>query len=183
MGRNAFVTGVPVRLQLADVYRRAHARLMEQGIRIAKADEEAGKPERWRKATAEEISDSADALSAAVEDAYWIEVKPQLTAGETRKAAAKLAKDAHFNERALVDFEQVGWSKVVAYMLGWNLCDESGAVIPYGLDAMDNLRPAIYGAIEAAVDWHEDEVIKAQVARKNVQGDETKSSTTSSSVA
>lgn len=177
MGRNMFVTGGPAKLMLADVHRRRHAELMEKGVLIARADEAAGKPAKHRPATPEEIAESADRLEAAVEDGYWVEVKPQLTAGESRRAFAKLSKEMGFNERAKVDVEQLGWAKVVEYVLGWNLCDENGTV-PYSEEALANLLPPVYGVIEEAVDRHEADVLKAQESRKNVQAGETRSSAT-----
>lgn len=174
MGRNRFVQPGIVRLPLADVHRRAHEHLVTVGVKIA--------DDKFRSATAEEIAASARRVEAAVEDADWIDVKRELTAGESRRAFGKLVKEMHFNERATVDPEQIGLAKVVEYLIGWSFT-VGDDIVPVSESAIANLNAATYGEIEAAIDWHEEQTTKALDARKNVQGDTTRSSATSSSVA
>jgi len=187
MGRNRFVQPGIVRLSLADVHKRAHAALVKDGVEIAK--ETPTSKAKYREATAEEIAASARRVENAVEDGDWIEVKRELTNGEARRSFSKLVKEMHFNERAQVDPEQVGLAKVVEYLVAWSFVGEAsdrfpdGEPIPVSESAIDNLDAASYGEIESAIDWHEEQTVKAREARKNGRGDGARSSQPSPSVA
>jgi len=116
-------------------------------------------------------------------DGDWIEVKRELNAGESRRVAARLVKTMHFNERAEVDAEQVGFSKVVEYLIDWSLVDIGGRHVPVSEASIRNLESATYTEIEQAIERHEAAVEAAREARKNGTGGERKSDPISSSAA
>jgi hypothetical protein len=166
MGRNRIVQQEIVTLPLADVYRRRLAKLETDGVATGEG--------KFRKATTEEIAQARRALEAAVADGAWITVKSELTAGEQRQANSKLVKTMHFGVRPEVDPEQVGFAKVLAYVTGWSIEDAAGKV-PFDESALNGVDSETYAEIEAAVDWHEDQVIAAREARKNGTAGQTKS--------
>ncbi len=116
-------------------------------------------------------------------DGEWVDVKQELNAGESRRVFARLVKTMHFNEKAEIDPEQVGLSKVVEFIVGWSLTDADGRPVPVSEAAISNMDGETYAEIVAAIDKHEEAGDKAREERKNAKGDGTKSSETSSSVA
>jgi hypothetical protein len=181
MGRNRVVQPGVVRHQIADVHRRSHEKLLTLGVEEA--------PGKRRPATTEEVAASADRLDEAVQDADWVELKADLSAGESREAFNRLVLPRGFDERAQVDNSQIGVSKILAYLTGWSICGADGQVLPYNLamPAEERLATILsvdrwtYGEIDAVVDWHEEQVTAAREARKNVRAGEPKSSPTSPS--
>jgi len=159
--RNRFVTAAePLRLSLVDVYIRAHSALVER-----KAPE----------ATAEEIANSQARVDAAIEDNAWIEIKPELSAGETRTVESRYvsadpAAAAAGNARLTVNFRKVGFTKIAMYLLAWNIEDDRGVVdIPSGDDDADlearerlieRLDQQTFTDMLAAIEYHEAEVLK-----------------------
>jgi hypothetical protein len=159
--RNRFVTAVePVRLMLADVHVRAHKALIDRK-----------KPE----ATLEELQDSQARVDAALADGAWIEIKPELTAGETRIAqtramAPQSDDDVARGARPRVDYRNVGFARLAMYLLGWNIEDEHGLVeIPMGDDEsaiaaretlLKRLDEATFAEIAATLAWYEAETEK-----------------------
>ncbi len=171
--RTRFVKPGLVRLQLADVYQRAHQQLLDRV-----------KDTKGRKAIdalQAEIAQAADRLREAEADAEWIEVKNELTAGEQRAVYGRLVKELHFGERASLNPEQVGLSKVIAYLVNWSLSDD-GKVVPVSEDSVNALDGATYGEIVNAIDHHEEQVELARAARKNDQDGKVTSEATSPSV-
>ena len=113
----------------------------------------------------------------------WIDVKKELNAGEQRRVFARLVKAMHFNEKAEVDPEQVGLSKVIEYLVGWSFVDASGKSVPVSAAAISNLDGETYAEIVKLIDAHEEAGDKARDERKNAKGDESSSSQTLPSVA
>lgn len=123
-----------------------------------------------------------DVVRLPLSDGDWIDVKKELNAGEQRRVFSRLVKAMHFNEKAEVDPEQVGLSKVVEFLVGWSFTDSGGKPVPVSEAAIGNLDGATYAEIVKAVDAHEEASDKARDERKNEKGDETRSSAISSSV-
>ena len=97
----------------------------------------------------------------------WLLVKRRLTAGEERKAFAKTVKrmtaGGERGREFELDWEAVGVSKVVTYLLDWSLRDDAGDVVPIrdqsaavveaALLALDG---ASFREIHAAITAHEE---------------------------
>jgi len=175
MARCRFVQPDVVRLQLADVRKRAHEALVSKGVELP--------GNTFRPATDAEIAASATRVASAVEDGDWIDVKKELNAGESRKVYARLVKTMHFNEKAEIDPEQVGLSKVVAFLVGWSFVDAAGKTTPVSDGAINALDGDTYAEVVQAIDAHEEAGDAAREHRKNATGDESKSNQTLPSVA
>jgi hypothetical protein len=124
-----------------------------------------------------------DVVRLSLSDGDWIDVKRELNAGESRRVFARLVKTMHFNEKAEVDPEQVGLSKVAEFLVGWSLTDGDGKKVPISDAAINNLDADTYAEIVKAIDAHEAVGDAAREALKNATGDTAKSSVTLPSVA
>jgi hypothetical protein len=102
-------------------------------------------------------------------DGEWIEVKRELNAGEQRHAQAGYYKDIRVGERATVDFEQYGKTKILAYLVGWSFTGFDGRPEPFDESALNQLDMDTYLEIEAALDAHEARISARREARKNGQ--------------
>lgn len=100
----------------------------------------------------------------------WIDVKKRLNAGESRKMFARVVKDMPAGGRPMLDPEQVGFTKLVAYVLGWSFTDDSGKPVEFSATALDSVDPDLYAEMIKAVDDHEDAQDAARSAEKNAQG-------------
>ena len=123
-----------------------------------------------------------DVVRLQLSDGDWIDVKKELNAGENRRVFTRLVKKMHFNEKAEVDPDQVGLSKVIEFIVGWSLLDTAGKPVPVSEAAINNLDGETYAEIVKAIDAHEAASDKAREDLKNVKGDEIKSSETLQSV-
>lgn len=95
---------------------------------------------------------------------YWITVKRQLTAGESKQLMSSGIKrlsngtDASASPGYDVDLAAAAFEKVALHLLGWNL-DQHGKVIaldtPKGIrDALKALHPDVFAEIERVIDAH-----------------------------
>ena len=84
----------------------------------------------------------------------------------------------HFNEKAVIDPEQVGRSKIVEYLVGWSFLDAAGKSVPVSDAAIDNLDAETYSEVTKAIDAHENEIEAAIAVRKNDRAGAIKSSAT-----
>jgi hypothetical protein len=123
-----------------------------------------------------------DVVRLTLSDGDWIDVKKELNAGESRKVFTRLVKAMHFNEKAEVDPDQVGLSKVVEFLVGWSLVDAQGKPVPVSEAAINNLDSATYAEVVKVIDAHEAAGDATREALKNEKGDENKSLAISSSV-
>lgn len=110
----------------------------------------------------------------------WLDVKKRLNAGESRKMFARVVKDMTVGEKAQLDPEQVGLTKLQAYVLGWSFTDD-GKPVPFSLATMDNLDPDVYAEMIKAVDDHIDAQDAEREKEKNGSAIAKESLMTSSS--
>lgn len=99
-------------------------------------------------------------------DGDWIEVKKELNAGEYRRVFGRLVKDMRAGERAQLDPEQVGLTKVVEYLVAWSL-EDNGKPVEVTEGAINSLDAQTFGEIVKAIDAHEAAVDAEIEARKN----------------
>ena len=119
-----------------------------------------------------------DVVRLPLSDGDWIDVKKELNAGENRRVFARLVKAMHFNEKAEIDPEQVGMSKVVEFLVGWSLTDAAGKAVPVSEAAISNLDSETYAEIVKAIDAHEEAGDKQREERKNESGNTSNTSVT-----
>lgn len=175
MGRSRFVQPGRVRLLLADVHTRALHELRTKGKDVGDG--------KYEKATADDIAAAEAAVAQAIDDGDWIEVKSELNAGETRRIFTDLVKDLHAGEKAALDPEQVGLTKMLQYILAWSFVDQDGRPEPFSASALENLDTDSYREVSAAVDWHDEQVEAKRQERKNGRTSGSMSSVISMSVA
>jgi len=100
----------------------------------------------------------------------WIDVKKELTAGESRRVWARLVKKMGSEQgtglQTELDPEKVGLTKLVEYVVGWSFTGTDGKPVPVSESAINNLKPAIYREMVAAVDAHEERLEAALEAAK-----------------
>lgn len=96
---------------------------------------------------------------------FWIEVKRDLTAGEEKqitgaafRRASRSAEDGESSRLAFdLDYGLAAFTKVAAYLKDWNLPGPDGKTVDIAssrtkADALRNLKPAVFAAIEQAID-------------------------------
>jgi hypothetical protein len=163
MGRCRFVQPDVVRLYLVDVHRRACADLAKQ---IAAEKE----PDKRRALTDAHIVANAK-LEQAEGDADYIDVKRELNAGEHRKVLSRMARDFTPGDKLQLKIEEVGLTKLSAYIIGWSFTDAEGQPVPVSDSAIDNLDQDSYQELIAAVDAHEEaQNASREAERKNLIG-------------
>jgi hypothetical protein len=96
-------------------------------------------------------------------DGDYIDVKKELNAGEYRKLLFDQFKDAPSSDAVILDPAKIGISKLLAYILGWNLVGFHNEPLPYRIDqpeevrraTIDSLDKSTYRELIAAVTAHE----------------------------
>jgi hypothetical protein len=156
-----------VKLDLADVYVRAHAELLKRT-----------KPQP---PSPEEIAQSEQAIAAARALGDWLVVKKHLTAGENRAMFAGMMRA----DGEAIDRVKVGLSRIVAYLLDWSIEDADGKPVvirdqPTNVvaSALDALEPDSYREILTAIEAHEEAMEKAREQEKNAMATAIASSAT-----
>lgn len=172
MPRCRFVDPDVVRLYFVDVHRRELAQL--QALPTPKdADEQTA------------LTDAIEAAKASIAEAeldgHFVDVKKRLNAGESRQVFTRQIKAQALGDRAELDLEQVGISKIVVYVVGWSLTDSGGKPVPFSEAALNNIDPETFSEIKKSVEWHDEQVEADRSARKNSQGGESGSSAISPS--
>jgi hypothetical protein len=128
----------------------------------------------------------------ALSEGDWIRVKRRLTAGEQRAAMARMYTLTSDGQTRVFNYEMVGLSTILAYLLEWNVTDASGRIAPLtgpnGEDplviaaaTLDQLDPESYDEILQAVKQHERDMIAERDAEKKTRRGEPRSSATSPS--
>lgn len=105
-------------------------------------------------------------------DGRWIDVKKELTAGESRRVFARLVRTMGTggNEgervRTELDPEKVGLTKLAEYLVGWSFTNGDGKPVPVSESAINNLRPSTFKEITDAIDAHEEKTNAEREAMK-----------------
>jgi hypothetical protein len=114
-----------------------------------------------------------DVVRLSLSDGDWIDVKKELNAGEQRKVFTNLVKNMQAGEKPELNPDQVGKTKLMAYIVDWSLVDAKGERVKFTEGALDGVDSDTYGEIVKAVDAHDEAAEHAREARKNVQGTPT----------
>lgn len=92
----------------------------------------------------------------------WITVKKQLTAGEKRRAQARMVKRAIAGQPIEVDLEKAGVTNLVEYLIDWSFVDDAGKPMAirdmpadYVIDVLNNLDSDSFDEITDAINAHE----------------------------
>lgn len=112
-------------------------------------------------------------------DGDWIDVKKELNAGEQRRIFTSLVRTMQMDGKAELNPDQVGKTKILAYVVDWSFVDEKGARTKFSEAALDAVDPASYKEINDAVDKHDEAAEAAREERKNARAGQTGSIATS----
>ncbi len=112
----------------------------------------------------------------------YLDVKAELTAGETRKVLTGMMRDQRFGEAPTADPERVGVTKIEQWVVGWSAVDPDKHPLPFSVDALLGLPWPAYLEIQAAVDAHAAKAEQAAEDRKKTQIGLPSSKATSASV-
>jgi hypothetical protein len=90
----------------------------------------------------------------------WIEVKRELTTGETRAMYGQMYTDGAFDGR------RVALARILAYVVEWSLLDLAGRPAPLSVQAIDGLDNDTFRELREAIDRHEKQQDDAREAQK-----------------
>ena len=111
-----------------------------------------------------------DVVRLPLSDGRWIDVKRELTAGESRRVYARLVKrmapDEDNRIRTELDPEKVGLTKLLEYVVGWSFSNGNGHPIPVSEASINNLKSYIFREVSEAVEAHEDRINAEREAAK-----------------
>lgn len=126
----------------------------------------------------------------------FIVVKKRLTVGEERRARKRMYIPNYVTGQLLIDPTMSGLTTVLAYLLDWNLtrggqrveirdialaAEKDEKKVEELQALLEQLDPATYDAIEAAVKkWEADQDAERAAAKKSQGGDKSGASTSSS---
>ena len=110
-------------------------------------------------------------------DGDILEVKRTLNAGEYRALIYSQFKESADGEKVVLDHSKVGMAKLLAYIVGWTFVGFNGQPLPYRPDepedirraTLDELDPATYRELIAAVTAHEEREEAALEAQKKTR--------------
>lgn len=102
-----------------------------------------------------------DTTKLHLDASFWIEARNELSHGEQRVIDLGSFRRVYRDNETVVELDPRAGAdqKVLAYLADWNLPDAHGKTIDISTettkrDAVKNLTPAHYRAIESAIDAH-----------------------------
>lgn len=102
----------------------------------------------------------------ALDGDFWIECKKRLTVKESRAAMAAAVELDGFG-KITPKLEKLGLTEVSAYVVDWNLTDETGKPVSYSIDALESLSVEGFNMIEDAVKAHIAEMSSSKKTNAN----------------
>lgn len=100
-------------------------------------------------------------------EGQWVEVKRRLNVGEQRELFRRVYPAATAGEKLKLDIAEVGFAKVLAYLLAWSLTDDQQKPVPISEGALNSLGPDKFAYIREAIEAHEDQQDRARDTEKN----------------
>jgi hypothetical protein len=86
-------------------------------------------------------------------DGHWLDVKRELTVGESMAVQQRLIKTVRADGRIEPDLKEVWKANICAYIVHWSLM-RNGSPVKFTFDAVDNLSKSSWERISAAVLEH-----------------------------
>lgn len=124
----------------------------------------------WTKAFAES---STTKLFLDQKQKVWIVVRNELSHAEQRGISMGSFRRLYRDDETLLEVDPRAGAdhKVLTYLVDWNLVDANGKTIDISTteakrDAVKNLKPEAYAAIEACIDQH----VEAEAKKKMTSG-------------
>ena len=89
---------------------------------------------------------------------FWIELKTELSVGDTKKMQASgfrsLSQQPDKDVELNVDYALLVFVKIKVWLADWSLTDSKGKRLPCDLDTIRALKGPVFDLIEKAVDAH-----------------------------
>lgn len=95
-------------------------------------------------------------------DGRWIDVRHELSAGETQEMLGRILTDTRLGTQPQVSPEKTMAAKVTAYLVGWSFRGADGSPVPITAAAVSNLRYSTFAEMVAAIEAHEAAVTNGQ---------------------
>ena len=100
-------------------------------------------------------------------DGDWLDVKVELTAGETRELFGRMRPYVTPGETNQLIAKEVAIARLVAYVVEWSFRDRAGKPVPVTSDTIDAVDMETFQEMLAAVDAHLAAQETKRVAEKN----------------
>src|SRR5689334_13221248 len=126
MARCRFVQPEVVRLQLVEVHRQDQ-RMLEEKLKETR-------DAKVKKAIEAELKQVRQRIANAEQDGYYVDVKKELNAGETRNVYDRMVKEHVAGQPVKYDSRQVGLANMLEYIVGWNFTDLEGKPVAFSED-------------------------------------------------
>jgi hypothetical protein len=108
-----------------------------------------------------------DSTRLDLTDGDWIEVKVELTAGETRDLYGRMRPYVVPGEPNQLIAKEVGIARLIAYVIDWSLRDRAGKPVPVNEKTIDGVDMDTFQEMLAAVDAHITRHDEHRLAEKN----------------
>jgi hypothetical protein len=94
-------------------------------------------------------------VRVALAEGEWLDLKRELTVGESMAVQQRLIKTVRTDGRVEPDLKEVWKANICAYIVGWSLT-RNGSPVPFSFDAVDNLSKSAWERISQVVTAHID---------------------------
>jgi hypothetical protein len=92
-------------------------------------------------------------VRVALAEGEWLDLKRELTVGESMAVQQRLIKTVRTDGRVEPDLKEVWKANICAYIVGWSLT-RNGSPVPFSFDAVDNLSKSAWERISQVVTAH-----------------------------
>ncbi len=121
-----------------------------------------------------------DVVRVSLSEGDFLDLKKRLNTGEYRTMVT--AQYQTTSDKLAINLEQMGLSKVMAYVVGWSFVNFDGQPLAFSEGAIRSMDPDVFREVLEAVDAHEDAQDAARVTEKNAKDGASASSAISPSV-
>lgn len=122
-----------------------------------------------------------DVVRLPLSDGDFLDVKKRLNTGEYRGMLMSQFREPNAGDKAVVNLEAMGFSKVLAYVHAWSFVDFDGNPLEFNADTLRAIDPDVFAEVLAAVEKHEEASEKERAEKKTGKAGENGSSAISTS--
>lgn len=108
-----------------------------------------------------------ETVRVTLKNGEWLELVKELTAGEYRDVQVAHMKEVTAGSGVVVDYRNVGFAMVLAYVKDWSFTNFDGTTLPISSDWLRKFRTDLFDDVRAAVEAHHSESEKAVEELKN----------------
>ena len=92
-------------------------------------------------------------VRVSLDDGQWLDLKRELTVGESMAVQQRLIKTVRADGRVEPDLKEIWKANICAYIVGWSLT-RNDQQVPFSFDAVDNLTKSAWERISQVVTAH-----------------------------